>query len=126
MRVRRALFIGLLLLAVGLLLLRGRATREFMNADCGCSDPTYEYDAGKKKCIKEVKETLEANPESSRSTTCTDGSYTYDSVRRKCTKVVNETLEANPLCCGLGQVWDPIQSKCTTSPGKQGPVMEVP
>jgi hypothetical protein len=93
MRVRRALFIGLLLLAVSLLLLRGRATREFMNADCGCSDPTYEYDAGKKKCTKVVGD---------------------------------KTLEANPLCCGLGQVWDPIQSKCTTSPGKQGPVMEVP
>jgi hypothetical protein len=94
MRVRRALLFGLLLLAVGLLLARQRSTREGMNADCACNDPTYSYDSGKKKCIKKGEG--------------------------------GKDLEANPICCGLGQVWDTLQSKCATSAGKQGGVMEVP
>lgn len=94
MRVRRALFVGLLLLAVVLVLLRRRSVREGMNADCACNDPTYSYDSGKKKCTKKGEG--------------------------------GKDLEASPICCGLGQVWDTLQSKCTTSPGQQGPVMQVP
>ena len=64
--------------------------REHMNTDCGCSDPTYTYDSGLKRCVRGVNEVT------------------------------------SPTCCGIGQVWDGLQSKCTSSLRTEGGAMSVP